>query len=437
MRYLFFFFLFLPLSMFSQHSISGTFLPASEYTYAFLYHATPNGSDYIDRGQIDTEGHFIITLDSSATAGIYKIVYAVPPEENNFDLIYNGKENVSLTFSIDRGLEFTDSNENKLWSSYTNSMDMVNRTISNYYTQESTNKKAFDDIFKALKETQVAFEEASKGTMALTFIKANTPYIPESYEDISTYSSNLKRTFLSHVDFSNNLLQSSDFLVDRVLAYIFGMTPNTSNKTYKADVDHIMTSIGEGNLQVKTMLLEMIWSRFKDLDNPEVANYISDTYLMELSKTGNYLALTEGLEIYQNNQVGKTAKNFDITLTENGETTTTSLHDLNLAEQYLVIFWSSTCGHCLDELPKVKTLLESKPNTKVIAFGMEDEDSTNWKKAITEYPNFIHVFGLGKWDNSISTAYGVEATPTYILLDKNKTIIAKPYDYEALEKVLE
>lgn len=435
MRYLFLFLLFIPLSMFSQHTISGTFSPASEYTYAFLYRATPNGSDYIDRAQLNAKGHFTIALDSSVTAGIYKIVYALPPEENNFDLIYNGKESVSLTFSAKKGLEFTASNENKLWSSYTNSMEMVNRTISNYYTQESIDKKGFHDIFKTLKETQVAFEEAAKGTMALTFIKANTPYIPESYEDLSTYSSNLKRTFLSHVDFNNELLQSSDFLVDRVLAYIFGMTPNTSNETYKSDVDHIMTNIGEGNLQVKTMLLELVWSRFKDLENPEVANYISDTYLMELSKTGNYLTLTEGLETYQNNQVGKRAQNFDIALSENGETTTTTLHDLNGAEQYLVIFWSSTCGHCLDELPKVKTLLTSKSNIKVIAFGMEDE-AEGWQKAISEYPDFIHVIGLGRWDNPTSTAYGVTATPTYVLLDKNKTIIAKPYDFEALEKVL-
>ena len=74
-------------------------------------------------------------------------------------------------------------------------MDMVNRTISSYYTQESTDKKGFQYIFKTLKDTQIAFEEASKGTMVSTFIKANRPYIPESYEDISTYSKNLNKTF--------------------------------------------------------------------------------------------------------------------------------------------------------------------------------------------------------------------------------------------------
>ena len=436
MRYLFFFLLFIPISMFSQHTINGTFAPASDYTYAFLYHATPTGSDYVDRAKIDEEGNFTIPLDSSVTAGIYKIVYALPPEENNFDLIFNGKESVSLTFSTDKGLEFTDSNENKLWSSYTNSMDMVNRTISNYYTQESTDKKGFHDIFKTLKDTQIAFEEASEGTMASKFIKANTPYVPESYEDVSTYSSNLKRTFLSHVNFSDTLLQSSDFLVDRVLAYIFGMTANTSNETYKADVDHVMNSIGKGKTEIKTMLLEMVWSRFKNMENPEVANYISDNYLMELSKTGNFLTLTETQVVYQNNQIGKTAQNFDLAISENGETTTTTLHGLDVAEQYLIIFWSSTCGHCLDELPKVKAILDSKPNLKVIAIGLEEEVE-GWQKAISEYTDFVHVLGLGKWDNPIANAYGVGATPTYILLDSDKTITAKPYDFEGLEKILE
>ena len=68
------------------------------------------------------------------------------------------------------------------------------------------------------------------------------------------------------------------------MAYIFGMTVNTSNEAYKTDVDYVMNNIGEGNTELKIMLLEMVWSRFKNMDNPEVANYISDTYLMELSK---------------------------------------------------------------------------------------------------------------------------------------------------------
>ena len=132
---------------------------------------------------------------------------------------------MSLYLSISKkDWNLLESNENKLWSSYTKSMEMVNNAISNFYSKESTDENAFKDIFKTLKETQDAYENASKGTLVLTFIKANRPYIPTGFEDVSTYSKNLKQTFLQQVDFENSLLQSSDFLTDRVMAYVFGMS---------------------------------------------------------------------------------------------------------------------------------------------------------------------------------------------------------------------
>ncbi|MCD2258506.1 TlpA family protein disulfide reductase [Psychroserpens luteolus] len=419
----------------AQQSISGTFSPAEQFTYAFLYRATPTGSDYIDRAQLADDGNFSIAFDAEAKPGIYKIVYALPPEENNFDFIYNGKESVAFTFDLDKGLEFTNSNENKLWASYMKSMDMINQTLSNFYTQESTDKKAYLDIIKTLSDTQTAYEDSSKETLASQFIKANSPYIPQEFEDLSTYSKNLKRTYLDHIDFGSPLLQSSDFLIDRVLAYIFGMTANTSNAIYKKDVDHLMATMGDGHLEIKTILYEMIWRRFKDMDNPELANYVADNHLLELTKIVNYEALTEQLIVYKNNTVGNKAANFDLAITKDGETITTTLHDLNISKQYLVVFWSSTCGHCLDELPKLKTMLANKKDLKVIAFGLED-DAENWQKKIAEFPDFIHVLGLGKWNNPTSDAYGIESTPSYFLLDTNKTIVAKPYDVEALKVIL-
>lgn len=435
MKKLLLLFALIPTIAFAQNTISGVFTPAEEFKYAFLYHATPTNSDYVNRAQLGDDGSFSIPLDSTATPGIYKIVYALPPEDNNFDFIYNGKESVAFTFSLDNGLEFTDGQDNKLWASYTKSMEMINGTISNFYTQESKDKKAYADIIKTLQDTQNAYESSSEGTLASVFIKANTPYIPEGFEDLSAYSKNLKNSYLKHVDFSNPLLQSSDFLVDRVLAYLFGMSANTTNDTYKKDVDDLMATIGDGNTEIKTILYEMIWRRFKSMDNPEMANYVTDNHLLELTKKTNYEALTEQLIIYKNNTVGNKAANFDLAITKDGNTITTTLHDLDNSDQYLVVFWSSTCGHCLDELPKLKTMLADKKDVKVIAFGLEDEPE-GWQKAIANYPEFIHVLGLGKWDNPTSDAYGIESTPSYFLLDKDKTIIAKPYDVEALESVL-
>ena len=430
MKKVFFCILFLPLALTAQHKISGMFAPAKEFTYAFLYHSTPKGISYIDRSKVESDGSFSIAMDSTASTGIYKIVYGLPPEENNFDFIFDGKEDVQLNFDLDKGLEFTESNENKLWSSYTKSMELVNKAISNYYSKESSDKNAFKDIFKTLKETQDAYENASKGTLALTFIQANRPYIPKGYENISTYSKNLKQTFLQQVDFENPLLQSSDFLTDRVMAYVFGMS-SYNNEGYKRDIDHLVELVMNTNPTVKVSLLHMIWKRFIDSNNETMANYVSDNYLLDLAKEAGYPQLVELLTVFKNNSIGNKAQNFEIPNYDNGKPT--ALYDLNDADRYLLIFWSSTCSHCNEELPKVKALIPK--DTKVIAIGIED-DAENWQKAIENYPDFIHVLGLKKWDNEIVKAYNIDATPSFIVLDKDKSIIAKPFDLEALKEAL-
>ena len=422
--------LFLPVLLTAQHKISGMFAPAKEFTYAFLYHTTPKGINYIDRSKVESDGSFSIMLDSTAASGIYKIVYGIPAEDNNFDLIYDGKEDIVLNFDLDKGLEFTESNENKLWSSYTKSMELVNQAISNFYSKQSSDKNAFKDIFKTLKETQDAYENASKGTLALTFVKANRPYIPNTYENISTYSKNLKQTFLKQVDFENPLLQSSDFLTERVMAYVFGMSSH-NNEGYKKDIDHLVELMDNTNPSVKVSLLHLIWQRFADSNNETMANYVTDTYLLDLANKAGYTQLVEFLSSYKKNSIGNKAQNFEIPNYEKG--TSTTLYDLNDADQYLIVFWSSTCSHCADELPKVKEIIPE--NTKVIAIGIED-DAENWQKAIENYPSFVHVLGRKKWDNEIVKAYNINATPSYIVINKDKNIIAKPYDLEALKEAL-
>ena len=141
----------LPVLMFSQHSIERIFTPAEKFSFAMLYKSSPTSTEYVNRGVVQSDGSFKIQMDANAPAGIYKIVYALPQEENNFDLIYSGKEDVKLTFSLEEGLVFTASNENELWASYTKSMELINAAISNFYAKESTDEKAFEDIFNTTK----------------------------------------------------------------------------------------------------------------------------------------------------------------------------------------------------------------------------------------------------------------------------------------------
>ncbi len=427
--------LLIPFWGFAQQSVQGTFSPSDDFTYAFLYKATPDGADYIDRGQLDSAGHFEIKLDASLQPGIYKIVYAIPPEENNFDFIFNGKETISFNFSYDNGVEFTASEENKLWTSYLKSMEMVNRTISNYYTKNNTDKAGFKAIFKTLSDTQKGYEDLAKDKLVYTFITSNRPYIPSEFEDLSTYSSNLKANYLKHIDFDNMLLQSSSFLVDRVTSYVFATVQTPDNTSYKRLVDELSQALDTSDPKIKSSLLEMVWQRFVDLDNHELANYIAEGYLIELADQSNNKVLAQTLRSYINTSIGAKAPNFEIPLQANFGNGITSLHDLEVSEHYLLIFWSSVCGHCLEELPKVRALVANNPKLKVIAFGLEN-DTYNWQEEIKKYPDFIHVLGLNKWDNPTVQTYGIAATPTYFVLDNTKIIVAKPYEYKDVEAAI-
>ena len=425
--------LILPQLVLTQNSIKGTFSPAKEFTYAFLYKNTPTGADYIDRAKVKSDGSFTIEMESEATSGIYKIIYATPPEENNFNFFYDGKEDVVLKFDLETGLSFISSSDNMLWEKYLSDISNINQQISEYYTSESTNKKAINAIFENLAGTQKSYEETAKNSQVLAFIKSNRTYIPPEYEDINTYSKNLKDHYFDYIDFENKLLQSSDYLTDRVLAFIYAMPPTT--RAYSDAIDDLVVAIGNKSI-LKMNLLEAVWTAMLQSEQDAVANYISDNYLLDLAKQNNNELLVEVLQEYKNTAIGNKAVNFEFTYLLDDTPINTNLYELDTADRYLLVFWSSTCSHCLEELPKVKTLMDQYPDVAVIAYGLE-ESVRNWKKTITNFPNFIHTYDLGKWDSPVVKDYAVHATPSFYILDKDKTILAKPEHVEDIEAFLD
>ena len=432
--------LLLPSIILAQHTIKGTFSPAKNYDVALLYKVTPTLSEYIAHSEVKKDGTFEFQLDSTATKGVYRVVYAIPQEDYNFDIIYNKKEDIELTFNSETGAKFLSSSENKLISSYTNSMSMVTQSIGNYYRQQSKDTMALKAIFKTQRETQLNFEKAAKGMIALHFIKANKPYIPKKFEAVKTYINSLKKHYFDYVDFNNEILQSSSYLEERMLNYVFGMTAeNVDEETnYKNNIDVFCVAMKDVPSEVKRILLVDLWEQMRDLGFETVANYISETYLMDIAVTLNDQELIKGLMLLINTAIGENAPDFSLEIEKDQKKITKKLSELKIAENYIVVFWSSTCSHCLDEIPQLQSFIkdQEKGFIKVIAIGLEDEPS-KWGILTKKYTEFIHVYGEGKWDNEIGNNYGVTATPTYFVLDKDKKIIVKPEDFEALKDSFE
>jgi len=420
-----------PILLSAQHKISGTFTPPEDFKWVLLYKLSPQDSEYIERAAIDGEGKFEFVLDESNSKGLYKLVYDVPQEQYNFDIIYNGAEDIELTFNSETGLEYINSQENKLMTSYTKSMGMISQSIGNFYNQQSQDSSALVSIFKTLRDTQDEFEKAAEGTIALDFITANRPYLPEGYESPDTYVNNIKIHYFDHVDFNKDILLSSSFLIERVLNYVFGMSGEGTSETevYINNVRDVSKKIGNAKPETQKKIYGILWQQLSDAAYEEVANFIGDTYLKPLAQELNDKELIEQLNLFKALTNGNAAPDFDIP--NNGEQD--KLSKLNTSKYYIVVFWSSVCSHCLEELPKLQNFI-SKINAdelKVIAFALEDDDK-QWSKGILNFPDFTHVLGLGKWENEIGNAYNVTSTPTYYVLDEDKNILAKPIDFEEL-----
>ncbi len=429
-------FVLLPNFLLAQHTISGVFSPAKDYKVALLYKVTPTVSEYISNTEVQKDGSFQFHLDSAASSGMYRIVYAVPQEDYNFDVIFNGKEDIVLSFNTETGVEFKSSAENKLLKSYTNSMSAVTQSISKYFRENKKDTLALNAIFKTQREAQSNFEKLAEKTIALQFIKANKSYIPTKYEDVKTYVNNLKKYYFNNVDFNNKTLQSSSFLEERMNNYVFGMSSDKVDEitNYKNNIDVFCNAMKQAPATIKRILLVSLWQQMADLDYEDVANYISNKYLIEIAKSLKDKELVDALSQYKNLSTGSKAPDFSFVIEKDNKKFSKKLSELNSGQKYIIIFWNSGCSHCLDEIPKVQNFIKSykKQRIKVIAVGLEDE-SKMWKEKIKSYPEFINVLGLGKWNNEIGNKYGVKETPTYFVLDKDKRIIAKPEDFDALK----
>ncbi|MCW3127939.1 MAG: thiol:disulfide interchange protein [Bacteroidetes bacterium] len=104
----------------------------------------------------------------------------------------------------------------------------------------------------------------------------------------------------------------------------------------------------------------------------------------------------------------------------------------------LLLFWSSDCSHCREEMPQIKAAYEKYhvKGLNIFAVSLE-QNKTKWADYIKEnglvWTNVTNLVGT---DNP-AIQYMVTATPTLILIDKNGTIAHRFTPKNKLEKYIE
>lgn len=410
----------------AQHSISGNFSPASEFKWLIAYELTPGSQRYTEDTAIK-EGYFKLELPENATVGMYRIVYAVPQEEFYIDVIYNGKEDIEFNFNLEEGISIIASEENKTYYNYLLEIGSLEEQLADYYKTDNTSKKEFREITQKISQVQTRYEATNSDLLAHQFVMANSPYIPQSYEDFDTYTSTRKKQYFDALDVKSSILQSSGFLKEKLRNYIFSALPsNAQNKETIQDailtnLDVVSKKLSDAVVPFKTDAFHDFWKTADKNELYTVSDTIFNSYLKGLATENGDQALIDEIELSSRLRIGATSP--EITWAQ--DDTTQTLSALNGSEHYVLVFWSSTCSHCLKELPALHKELTSYENTIVVAVGLED-DETNWNLEKMNLPNFEHAIALGKWESDYAGVFGIQQTPTYFILDKDKRFVAHP-----------
>tara|TARA_R110000764_G_scaffold108962_1_gene194915 strand:- start:2098 stop:3429 length:1332 start_codon:yes stop_codon:yes gene_type:complete len=420
----------------AQHSVSGNLSPAEDYKWLIAYKLNPDHQNYIADTEVKN-GAFLLKMPTNAQAGMYRLVYAVPQEEFYFDFIYNGKEDIVLSFDPQIGLSFTASNENLLYTSYFNEIYGLEKQIAQFYSDVKKDRDLLFKLFKKLAMVQESYETRSQGLLSGHFIKANRPYIPSDYEDAETYLKHKKQHYFDALDFNDPVLQGSAFLTEKVVNYVFTAIPKEQLSTQekqreiKENVKELALVLENVSPTNKVQLFNSLWTQAANDNLTHAADFIYNNYLKSLATATNKSDIIKKIEIQNRLRFGAVAP--EITWNEGG--TTKKLSGLGGAKYYVVVFWSSTCSHCLQQLPEFQKGIKEISGVKVLAIGLEDDDVT-WKKESTKLPGFIHGMALGKWESPYAEIYDIHQTPTYYILDSEKRIVARPEDYIGVVKFL-
>jgi thiol-disulfide isomerase/thioredoxin len=425
----------------AQFSINGTVTNSLETDWVILYkyenakekfvqNTTIKKDSVLINGKKQTIGTFQFELPADTEAGSYKISYR-KNGASFVNLIFN-KENVSFTFHPDypeQTVLFSESKENIMYRNYLKEITKQQQKLDSLQVTSIKNRQldlelSYKVALSEINSLHQKYVENAKKMYVQPFIKGSLRANPlEIKVSVKEYISHVRTRFFENMDFSNSSLINSSFLLDRITNYIFYINYSdniTRQQTlYKNAIENVFSKVN--NAVFKKNIIEFLIAQFEEAKNIEMVDFLLENYYDTLPKAIKSDAYKSEKITLLATEIGRKAPDFS--WEENGKEQ--QLSTLNDAKNYVLVFWSTECSHCLKEIPKLHAFLKGEKDIKVVAFAMESS-SFIWADMKTTLPNWHHVLGLNKWQNKTATTYNIVATPTYFILDSTKKIIAKP-----------
>lgn len=444
MRILQFFIVLLSTGVWAQYSIKGTIDPSHDYSWILLYKLENGDQTYVDNADV-VDGSFEFKVDGEAS-GIYRAYYQI---ENNLyvEFIYN-KEEIDFTFNPENPAEsiyFKESEENSLYQEYYKTVRASQKAIDSvqglYFNTDNPEKNKqleaqYESALTELETQQKNFEKRAEGMLAHHIIQASRQYNPPTpVKEPQVYIEEIKAHFFDSMDVNDSVLANSSFITDRMRDYVLYLnqsdTQEAINILQKEAVDKAVDWAGDKYVLLEKFQESLIQD-YIHMQNTPMVRYVMDKHYTQLPKEVQDIKFMGRIKAAMKTAIGVRAPDFS--WEDQGQEK--HLYELVGTDYYIVLFFSSGCPHCQMEVPKFHNFISGIENMKVVTVGLEDEVKS-WENMTANYPEFINVLDLDKWSSPKVKAYGVQAIPSYFVLDSEKRILAKPEDFEELKSLFE
>ncbi len=422
----------------SSQTISGTFfnLPQQKVylnAYRGLY------LELIDSVMMSIDKR--VEFNTPLVKGMYQI-----ETEHGFtmDLLYEDGGISFLLKDADKieEVEFIDSQLNADWYKYLirkNEMLKSQKLLLPLVRSYNKNSEFYIETKNEYNRLQESFDSFTDSLLkndnyASTLIRVDKlPYIDVEL-DYEKQRNELIANFFNDVDFNDLSLIPTNVLTNKILDFLSLQQHPGQNKDQQImavilGVDNVLYRASV-NYDMYKFIFQYLMEGFKELAYDDIVDYMTRVpYSDEIECDENqYNELLNIVEFNSRVKLGSKAENISGTTIYNEEF---DMYDID-SDFTIVYFWSYTCEHCRENIRYLKTFLEENPDFTLVAVSVKGDlkkiKSLVKKNKVNSY--FYHD-GM-EWDSPHVYNYAVTATPSFYLLDKNKNIIFKPYNFDEL-----
>ena len=406
-------------------------------------------STQVDSITCEGKGRFVFSLsDQRHHSGLYRMSF----DKNKWIDFVNDGEDIEMattaTALID-SLQITKSESNRLYyaflrlnKQYKTKTDLLQLVLARYPKEDpyyKTTQTTLTHLQNKYSDFVANTSQRKPASFAVRYIRSSQLPVVDFNLPPDKQLAYLKAHALDDVDFSDDGFIYSDLFTNKTIEYLtYYRNPQLPKelleKEFMIAVDKILNK-AKINQIVYKHVAEYLIDGFKKFGFEKCIDYILENYVIKDDlcldeRPGSSLErMIKQKKVFP---IGAIVPNIVLPDTSGD---ITSLMKID-AEKILILFYSSSCPHCQAMIPKLAELYKSRNTFRVMAISL-DSSRNDWISFIrTNKLDWTNLNDPEGWSGNVASDYLIYATPTMILVDKDKKILAKPLTIDELVKLL-